>query len=114
MKRLVVLLAATALVLCAQQKKIVVGAQPPDVIKDWQSASNKVRLVNATKENVMSELADADAYIGGDISPEMVRAGKQLKWVQVLSAGVERVLHLSGGDDLAKSDIVVTNNQIVQ
>ena len=32
----------------------------------------------------------------------------------VLSAGVERVLHLSGGDDLANSNIVVTNNQIVQ
>lgn len=114
MKRVVVLLAAAALVMSAQQKKILVAGQTPEVMKDWQSASGKVKLVEVTKENVLNELGDADAYIGADISPEMVRAGKQLKWVQVLSAGVERVLHLSGGDDLASSNIVVTNNQIVQ
>ena len=33
---------------------------------------------------------------------------------QVMSAGVERVLHLSGGNDLRDSNIVLTNNQIVQ
>ena len=114
MKRIAVLLALSALTLPAQQKKILVSGQTPDVLKDWQSASGKVKLVDVTKDNVMKELADADAYIGGDISPEMVRAGRNLKWVQVLSAGVERVLHLSGGDDLANSNIVVTNNQIVQ
>lgn len=115
MQRFIAILTLSAAALFAQQKKIVVGpGQTPDVIKDWQSASNKVRLVEATKENTLQELADADAYIGGDISPQMVRAGKNLKWVQVLSAGVERVLHLSGGEDLANSNIVVTNNQIVQ
>ncbi len=114
MKRLVVLLAATALILSAQQKKILVFGQTPDVVKDWQSASSKVRLVDVGKDNVMTELPDADAFIGGSISPEMVRTGKKLKWVQVLSAGVETVLHKSGGDDLANSNIVVTNNQIVQ
>jgi phosphoglycerate dehydrogenase-like enzyme len=31
-----------------------------------------------------------------------------------MSAGVERVLHLSGGNDLRDSNIVLTNNQIVQ
>ena len=114
MKRIVVLLAASALILSAQQKKILVLGQTPEVVKDWQSATAKVKLVDVTKENVMAELADADAFIGAGISPEMVRAGKNLKWVQVLSAGVETVLHKSGGDDLANSNIVVTNNQIVQ
>jgi phosphoglycerate dehydrogenase-like enzyme len=114
MKRFVVLIAASALVLSAQQKKILVSGQTPEVMQDWQSASSKVKLVGVTKDTVMKELPDADAYIGGDISPEMVRAGKNLKWVQVLSAGVENVLHKSGGDDLANSNIVVTNNQIVQ
>jgi phosphoglycerate dehydrogenase-like enzyme len=61
----------------------------------------------------MKEITDADAYIG-NISPEMVRAGKNLKWVQVMSAGVERALHLSGGNDLRDSPIILTNNQIVQ
>jgi phosphoglycerate dehydrogenase-like enzyme len=44
----------------------------------------------------------------------MVRAGKKLQWVQINSAGVERALHLSGGNDLRDSNIVLTNNQIVQ
>jgi len=104
----------SVLALAAQTKKIVVSGQTPDVIRDWQSASNKVTLVSADKDTVMKEIADADAYIGGDITPAMVRAGRKLQWVQVLSAGVERVLHLSGGNDLRDSNIVVTNNQIVQ
>jgi len=114
MRRLIVLLACAALAASAQTKKIVVSGQTPEVIRDWQSASSKVRLVSVTPQTAMAELGDADAYIGGDINPAMVRAGKNLQWVQVLSAGVERVLHLSGGTDLRDSKIVVTNNQIVQ
>ena len=76
MKRLVLLAAASALVLTAQPKKILVSGQTPDVMKDWQSVSDKVKLVDVTKDNVMQEMAGADAFIGGDISPEMVRAGK--------------------------------------
>ena len=40
--------------------------------------------------------------------------GKKLEWTQTLSAGVEKVLHLSGGNDLRDSKIILTNNQIVQ
>lgn len=109
---LAVLLSPIAL--SAQTKKILVyGNRNDDVLKDWQSASSKVKLVSVDKENVMQEIGDADAFIG-NISPEMVRAGKNLKWVQITSAGAERVLHLSGGNDLRDSDIVLTNNQIVQ
>jgi phosphoglycerate dehydrogenase-like enzyme len=61
----------------------------------------------------MQEIADADAFVGS-ITPELVRAGKKLKWVQITSAGAERALHLSGGNDLRDSDIILTNNQIVQ
>jgi D-2-hydroxyacid dehydrogenase (NADP+) len=61
----------------------------------------------------MQEIGDADAFIG-DITPAEVRAGKNLKWVQVMSAGVESVLFMSGGNDLRESNIVLTNNKIVQ
>lgn len=111
--RNIVLLAACTLALSAQTKKILVMGHPPEVIADWQTASSKVRLVPVSGNNVMSEIADADAFIG-EPSPEMVRAGKKLQWVQVTSAGVERVLHRSGGNDLRDSNIVLTNNQIVQ
>ncbi len=101
-----------ALPAVAQTKKILVVGQPPEVIRDWQTASDKVT-VFASRGNLMQEIADVDAFIG-EPTPEMVRAAKKLKWVQTASAGVERVLHLSGGSDLRDSDIILTNNQIVQ
>jgi len=113
MNRMMMTLVLAAACLEGQTKKIVVTGQPPEVVQDWQSASDKVKIVAATPETVMREIADADAYVG-EIKPDQVRAGKNLKWVQVTSAGVERVLHLSGGNELRDSNIVLTNNQIVQ
>jgi D-2-hydroxyacid dehydrogenase (NADP+) len=113
MRRLVISLVICAAALSAQTKKIVVLGADPGALKEFQGASPKARIVAATNENVMKEIGDADALIGS-ITPEQVRAGKNLKWVAVMSAGVERVLHLSGGNDLRDSNIVLTNNQIVQ
>ncbi len=113
MKKLLFSLCALS-VLCgglpAQSKKILASA---DTIKQLGNPHPQARLVAMTKENMMQELADADAVIG-TITPQMVRAGKNLKWVQVMSAGVENVLFKSGGNDLRDSNIVLTNNQIVQ
>ena len=107
-------LVALSVTLCgAQQLKILVAGQNEETIADWQSASDKVKLVRVSSDTAMGEIADADAYIG-NVSPELVQAGKKLRWVQTLSAGVEQVLHKSGSDALANSDIVLTNNQIVQ
>jgi len=113
MNRLILSFFFCSLILSAQTKKILVVGHPPEVVQDWQTASSKVRLVIPDRNNILKEIADADAFIG-EPSPEMVRAGKNLKWVQATSAGVERVLHLSGGNDLRDSNIVLTNNQIVQ
>ncbi|MPZ17306.1 MAG: hypothetical protein GEV06_05260 [Luteitalea sp.] len=108
-----VLLLLSGAFLSAQPKKVVVLDQSEDVLADWRSASAQVEIVQVSEDTVLDEIGDADAFIGS-IRPEWVRAGKQLKWVQTYSAGVERVLHLSGSDDLRDSDIVLTNNQIVQ
>ena len=113
MHRIVFALVVAALTLGAQTKKVLVVSRDTSTIEDWQSASSKVKIVPVTAETVMSEIADADGFVG-NIKPEQVRAGKNLKWVQTLSAGVERVLHRSGSDDLRNSNIVLTNNQIVQ
>ena len=91
--------------LCAAQSlKILVTGQSAETIADWQSASSKIKLVQVTSDTAMGGIPDADAYIG-NISPELVRAGKKLQWMQTLSAGVEQVLLKSGSDDLANSDI---------
>lgn len=114
-KRLLFLATTLALstALNAQVKKVLTVGQPPEVVADWQSASTKVKVVNVTPDKVMSEIADADAFVGV-IKPEEVVAGKKLKWVQITSAGVENVLHKSGSTALRDSNITVTNNQIVQ
>ncbi|MDE0627693.1 MAG: D-2-hydroxyacid dehydrogenase [Bryobacterales bacterium] len=113
MIRIVAFLLLASALCGAQTLKIVVAGQNAETIADWQTASDKVKLVQVTSDTAMSEIADADAYIG-NIRPELVEAGKKLRWVQTLSAGVEQVLHKSGSDALADSDIVLTNNQIVQ
>lgn len=113
MNRLILSFFFCTLLLPAQVKKILVVGHPPEVVQDWQTASSKVRLVIPERNQILQEITDADAFIG-EPSPEMVRAGKKLKWVQTTSAGVERVLHLSGGNDLRDSNIILTNNQIVQ
>jgi len=113
MKKILLILCVLC-ILCgglpAQSKKILAAA---DTIKELGNPHPQARLVAVTKANMMQELADADAVIG-TVTPEMVRAGKNLKWVQVMSAGVENVLFKSSGNDLRDSNIVLTNNQIVQ
>jgi D-2-hydroxyacid dehydrogenase (NADP+) len=113
MKRLALFIILSSLALTAQTKKILVMGGGDAMVKDLQSASDKVRVVGVNNSNVMQEITDADAFIG-EITPEQVRAGKKLKWVQIMSAGAERVLFMSGGNDLRDSNIVLTNNRIVQ
>ncbi len=113
MRRLAILISLSALALSAQTKKILVSGGDPAMIKEFQEASPNVKIVPVTKANVMKEIVDADAYIG-EITPEEVRAGKKLQWVQIMSAGAEKVLFKSGGNDLRDSNITLTNNQIVQ
>ena len=96
----------------AQQKKILFMGEG-DMLQSLQSVTDKAKIVPVTTANVMQELPDADAFIG-TIKPEYVRAGKKLQWTQIMSAGVETILHKSGGDDLKNSKIILTNNQIVQ
>jgi phosphoglycerate dehydrogenase-like enzyme len=103
-------LAAT---LTAQPKKILVSAES-GMARELEGLRPDVKIVPATSANVMQEIGDADAFIG-DITSAEVRAGKNLKWVGVMSAGVERVLFPpDGSSDLRDSAIVLTNNKIVQ
>jgi phosphoglycerate dehydrogenase-like enzyme len=106
------LLFAFAALLAAQQKKILV-AGGPDMARELQTATTGARLVAVDKSNVMTEIVDADGFIG-EITPDEVRAAKKLRWVGVFSAGVEHVLWVPGAEILRDSDIIVTNNKIVQ
>ena len=54
----------------AQSKKILLQSSDPVLLEQLRSASAKVTIVPVTEENVMRELADADAFIG-NIKPEV-------------------------------------------
>ena len=117
MRRLIFLMAVCLIAtsgqsISAQTKKILVMGGP-EVVTQLQKAAPEVRIVPITHDNAMQEIADADGFVG-DIRPEEVRAAKKLKWVQVMSAGAEHVLFLSGSNDLRDSNIVLTNNKVVQ
>jgi len=112
MRRFILLLAFAAAALTAQTKKIVVMGDP-NLARELQAVTTRATVVAATRDNVIQEIADADGFVG-TITPAEVRAAKKLKWVQSMSAGVENALFLSGGNDLRDSDIILTNNKIVQ
>jgi D-2-hydroxyacid dehydrogenase (NADP+) len=113
MHRLALVAVLCAIPLTAQTKKIILNSPDPELLKQLQAVTPRARVVAVTPETVMQEVVDADGYIG-EIKPAEVRAAKKLQWVQSMSAGVERVLHLSGGAELRDSNIILTNNQIVQ
>jgi len=114
MRRLILTALIATLVLQSQQKKIVAVNANPTLVEQLQSASSDVKIVPVERARMMDEIGDADAYIG-EITSAEVRAGKNLKWVAVMSAGVERVLFPADGtSDLRDSNIILTNNKIVQ
>ena len=112
MLRTAIFILCCATLALGQQKKVVVAY--PNLAPDLEQVNSGAKIIAATPENVMSEIADADAFIG-NITSAQVRAGKNLKWVGVMSAGVENVLYPKDGSrDLRDSNIVLTNNKIVQ
>ncbi len=113
-RRLIYFVFICALTLGAQQKTILVADGDPAYIQELQAVTPQAKIVPVTSVDVMQQLPGADAYIG-EISSAEVRAGKNLKWVGVMSAGVERVLFpADGSSDLRDSNITLTNNKIVQ
>src|SRR3954447_7419028 len=114
MLRLIVVALAFVLQLFAQQKKILVAYDSPDLVEQLRGVTFQAKIVPVSSSTVTQEIGDADAFIG-DITSEEVRAGKNLKWVGVMSAGVERILFpRDGSNDLRNSNITLTNNKIVQ
>ena len=113
MKKFAALLLLAVCGLAAQTKKIVVYNPGPGQAEEFQAMSPKVRIVPATAANVQSEIADADGFIGA-ITPAQFAAARNLKWVGVMSAGVENVLWVPGAEAFRNSSVVLTNNKEVQ
>jgi len=126
-KRLIILFALTTSVVCAQQMKIVAVGFSQQQVEELDKVSPNVRVVagvppvanevtavtadapdQARQDALLKAVADADAFIGGP-TREVVQAGKKLKWVQIVSAGVEPYRY----PELLDGKIVVTNGRAV-
>ncbi|MBA2753517.1 MAG: D-2-hydroxyacid dehydrogenase [Chloroflexia bacterium] len=86
--------------------RIVVGVSLSPAYRDrLHEAHPSLTFDYRAEEGGRSDLGHADAFIGWQISDEQVRGAGRLRWVQLMSAGVE---HLPVAA-LEASDVVVTN-----
>jgi len=93
----------------AQNVKIVVTGQFADRAAEMQSASPAATVVAATEKDLAQKVVDADA-IFGTITPDLLRAARKLRWVQIYSAGAENYLF----PEMVNSNVVLTNCKIIQ
>jgi phosphoglycerate dehydrogenase-like enzyme len=90
--------------------KVVVQVDQPARLEWLQSAAPGVELVSLdTARDIGSVMGDADAIIGV-CSEAIVATGIELRWIQVLSAGVEHCVSIPG---MIERDIRLTNMQRV-
>ena len=79
-------------------------------IHELRAAAPNLNIVFPSRDNLLKELADADAVVGG-LNREQFLAAKKLKWMQVTSAGVENYLSIP---EIKNSEVTMTNMKIVQ
>jgi phosphoglycerate dehydrogenase-like enzyme len=107
------LLAAFFLTICAltaqAPTKILVTGRGIPWIPELKILAPQVTFVEAKKETILQEAANADAILG-DINPELFRAARKLKWVHIYSAGVERYRF----PEFIQSNVTLTNGKIIQ
>ncbi len=107
-----ILLSFAGLAAQAQDRKVVVIGQSPELVASLREAGSPgVTITHITDRGpqdsiLLREVADADAIIGNP-TLAAVRAAGRLKWVQITSAGVKPYLY----PELVESDVVMTNAQ---
>jgi phosphoglycerate dehydrogenase-like enzyme len=117
MKRFILLvfalLPALALAQSPLPKKVVFTSNlrlSESEIGEMKKAAPSLNLVFPSRDDLMKELADADAVFGG-LNRDQFLAAKKLKWMQITSAGVENYLSIP---EIRNSQVVMTNMKIVQ
>ena len=103
------LAAALPLTVAAQKRVIVTGVSSAD-LTELQAAAPLAKIVSAAGDaELRNQIAEADGFIGSP-TPELMRIGKKLKWVQVGSAGVDNIRF----PELIGSNVTLTNCKIIQ
>lgn len=88
--------------------RILIVGSSSKIIEDLQAQAPGVQFVRAGNAiEAQSLAANVDAVIGA-CTPAILAAGKSIRWVQVLSAGVEECVAIPA---IQQRDILVTNMQ---
>jgi phosphoglycerate dehydrogenase-like enzyme len=90
--------------------KVLIPATPPEELADLKAAAPGAELVACRDEKEAVANAEGAQASYGFISRSLIRAGKDLRWVQQPSAGVEQLMEIP---ELVESNIIVTNMQRV-
>ena len=89
-------------------KRILVVGSFPQLIQELEAISPDVEFVTApSPAAAASKAGDVDAVIGA-CTPEVLAAGKTIRWIQVYSAGVENCVAIPA---IRERSILVTNMQ---
>lgn len=91
------------------KKKIIITGLPESAVAELKkSAPSNVSIVAPSPNEVVSEIANADALIATQLTRAELQAAKQLKWVHIMNSGVESVAPV-----FKNTDIVLTNLKVV-
>src|SRR5262249_34860331 len=90
--------------------KVLIPNTPPEQLADLKAAASGVELVSCRNEQEALQNVEWDHGSYGFITRALVRAGKDLRWVQQPSAGVEQLMEIP---ELVDGNIVLTNMQRV-
>ena len=92
----------------ARKKIVIVGVDTASFGDLQKTAPSNVRLVSPPPDQFASEINNADGLVIPQLTREELHAAKQLRWIQILNAGVEDVLPM-----LKQTDIALTNLKVV-
>jgi phosphoglycerate dehydrogenase-like enzyme len=110
-----VLAAALGLGSASAEVRILVPAEFEEELAGLQDGLPELEIVYAEPQDLVARVADCDGVVirgySQEWSQELLRAGKQLKWVHSYSAGVEHIVRVP---EMKDSDIVLTNAKIIQ
>jgi D-2-hydroxyacid dehydrogenase (NADP+) len=92
-----------------EKKKIVISGLGDSVVAELKkSAPANIQIVGVAPDQLAAEMVDADALISTQLTRDQLQASKQLKWVQIMNAGVEGVVPVFKGTDVTLTSLKVT------
>lgn len=88
-------------------KRILVGGFAAQIGKALQDAAPDVEFIVASPGEAVKQAANVDAVIGF-CPPDVIAAGKSIRWIQLVTAGVENCVRIPA---VRERNILVTNMQ---